>query len=91
MTENQEWVLFTKRTEDPKLRYIESLLDEHEIPHRRNGESWHGPITEVPQDRLAEAWDLLNTTIDFDDDGNPIRLDDIPDDDTIFDEWKECF
>lgn len=82
-----EWVTFCKRTEDPKLCYYESRLDEMGIPHRRNGESWHAPILEVPADRHAEAYALFREVTDHDNDGNPIYLDDIPDDDPMFDEY----
>lgn len=73
-----QWERFTRRTEDPKLAYLEDLLDERGIPHRRNGESWHAPILEVPASRLDEAWKLLNIKI------GRRRFDDIPDDDKLF-------
>jgi len=72
------WETFCKRTEDPKLSYIERMLDARGIPHRRNGESWHAPILEVPEQHLAAAWEMLGEDVD----GR--RLDDIPDDDLMF-------
>lgn len=66
------WVLFTKRTDDPKLSWLERRLDEALIPHRRNGYSWHAPILEVPDDCLDHAWAILTP------------VDDIPDDDPMF-------
>lgn len=68
------WELFTKRTEDPKLSWLENKLDEAGIPHRRRGHSSHAPITEVPVDQLDSAWRLLDP------------IDDIPDDDPVFTE-----
>jgi hypothetical protein len=74
----KNWVMFTKRTEDPKLAYLEAMLDRQAIPHRRNGESWHAPILEVPENRLDEAWALLSVKI------GKRTFDDIPDDARIF-------
>ena len=73
-----KFVMFTKRTDDPKLRYIERLLDERGIAHRRNGHSFHAPILEVDETRHDDAWALLGLDID----GR--RLDDIEDDDPMF-------
>lgn len=67
------WVRFTKRTDDPKLAWLEKHLAEHGIESRRNGESWHAPILEVHDDKLEAAWDLLTP-----------ELDEIPDDDPMF-------
>jgi hypothetical protein len=56
---NPSWVLFTKRTEDPKLAWIEGELDKLGIPHRRHGESRDAPILEVPANRELEAEGIL--------------------------------
>lgn len=56
------WVTFTRRTDDPKLAFIEHLLTEAKIPHRRHGRSFHAPILLVPSDRHAEAWKILTAT-----------------------------
>ena len=68
------FVMFTKRTEDPKLKWIEHQLTEAGIPHKRDGWSFHGPILSVPEDRLADADAIL------------APVDDIPDDDPM---WVE--
>ena len=60
------WTLFTKRTNDPKLKYLEARLDDAGIPHRRMGRA---PILEVHRNRLDDAWELLDP------------IDDVPDDD----------
>lgn len=54
-----KFVLFTKRTEDPKLSYLEWRLTQAGIPHRRNGESFHAPIMEVDEARFDDAEDIL--------------------------------
>jgi hypothetical protein len=54
-----EWVTLCRRTEDPKLTYIEAKLTEMQIPHRRHGESWHAPILEVPASALEAGHALL--------------------------------
>lgn len=81
-----EWTALCRRTEDPKLAYIEGLLDARGIPHRRNGESLHAPILEVPDTPAAwgAAWDLLDMALDVADDGKLIKLDDVPDDHPFF-------
>lgn len=63
-----EWHLFCKRTNDPKLAFIEYLLDMSGIPNRRNGHSFHAPILEVPKNRLAHACYILDPIDDMDDD-----------------------
>jgi hypothetical protein len=72
------WVMLTKRTEDPKLAWLETHLRDHGIPSRRRGSSFHAPILEVPKDRADAAWKLLGAKI-----GRRV-LDDIPDDDPMF-------
>jgi len=68
MTTEITWVLFTKRTDDPKLAWLEARLREVGIPSRRNGHSWHAPVLEVPQDRLDQAWAVLAPVDGVDDD-----------------------
>ena len=60
MNRDAEWVTFCKRTEDPKLAYLEYVLTRFSIPHRRTGASFHAPILEVSEDRLEECWALLD-------------------------------
>lgn len=67
------WVMFTKRTNDPKLSWLERQLDKAGIPHRRHGRSWHARILEVPKSQINAAWKLL-----------PLRIDDLPDDSPHF-------
>jgi hypothetical protein len=64
-----KWERFTKRTEDPKLAWLERQLTAAGIKHRRNGHSFHAPILEVQADKIDEAWEILTP------------VDDIPDDD----------
>jgi hypothetical protein len=74
------WKTFCKRTEDPKLATIERLLRERGIPSRRNGESFHAPILEVPEGHLEAAWALMDEDVY----GDGVRFDDIEDDDPVF-------
>ena len=67
-----DWSLFTKRTNEPKLSWLEKQLDAAEIEHRRNGESFHAPILEVRYGDLEKAWAIL------------VSVDDVPDDDKRF-------
>lgn len=66
------WIVFTKRTNDPKLSWLRKQLDEKGIPNRLNGESFHGPILEVDEDREAEAWAILTDGIDNKPDDHPM-------------------
>jgi hypothetical protein len=68
------WVQLTKRTNDPKLSWLERQLDKLGIPHRRQGESFHAPIMQVPQAHYTEALGLL------------VEVDDLPDDHRRFNE-----
>ena len=69
-----KFVRFTKRTNDPKLAWLENRLREAGIPSRRSGCSWHAPILEVPESKFAEAWGVITP------------VDDVPDDDPMFQE-----
>ncbi len=73
MSLEHKWVRFTKRTDDPKLSWLEARLLEAGIPYRRNGQSFHAPILEVPEELLDKAWTLL-----------PQQIDELPDDDPMF-------
>lgn len=63
-----EWVLFTKRTNEPKLRWIFRQLYGRRIPYRHNGESAHAPIIEVLKQDLEKAWEFLDPVDNIDDD-----------------------
>jgi hypothetical protein len=69
----QDWVTFTRRTEDPKLACLESELRRHGIQCRRHGHSFHAPILQVPASQLDQAWEVLT-----------LELDELPDDDPRF-------
>lgn len=71
------WVQLCKRTEDPKLTWLEQQLTASGIPSRRHGHSFHGPILEVRQWDEDKAWEILTP------------VDDIEDDDPQFHAWVE--
>ncbi len=79
-----KWVMFTKRTDDPKLAWIERTLTNRGIPSRRNGFSWHAPILEVPEQHIEAANALLTEPVDGA--SNNQTIDDVPDDDPTFGE-----
>lgn len=66
------WVTFTRRTEDPKLAWLERQLDAAGIDCRRHGETFHAPILQVRALDLDRAWAILTP------------VDDVPDDDPRF-------
>ncbi len=67
-TGSGDWTLFTKRTHDPKLAWIERQLEEAGIESRRNGRSFHAPILEVREGDIKAAWEILNPVDDVEDD-----------------------
>ena len=54
-----DWVTFTRRTNDPKLAWLQAQLAFVGIPSRRDGESFHAPILKVPTTQIADAWKVL--------------------------------
>ena len=86
MSNEYDWVNFTRRTDDPKLAFIEAQLATRNIPTRRNGHSFYGPILQVPREFLTEAWDFLQSPIgEFYFGTNAhITWDDLPDDHEAF-------
>jgi len=80
------WIRLCKWTDDPKLQYLERWFDREGIVHRRNGHSFHAPILEVAVEDYNDAYDLLIGIWDGeeDDEGNPQRFDDVPDDADFF-------
>lgn len=67
------WVTFTRRTEDPKLAWLENQLTHAGVYHRRRGHSFHAPILQVPDEQLDLAWGILSPELDV-----------LEDDDTMF-------
>lgn len=59
---------FTRRTNEPKLHWLELQLDQAGIRNRRNGKSFHAPILEVDEERLDEALEMLYDVDDVADD-----------------------
>ena len=81
-----KWVMICKRTEDPKLAWLERKFKELGIPSRRNGSSWHAPILEVPEELEDKAWEFLGSPFDGEKgpNGKVQTVDDIEDDDPTF-------
>lgn len=63
-----EWVVLCKRTEDPKLLWLEHRLADKGIKFRRRGYSFHAPILEVQQQDEEAAWEILRPVDDLPDD-----------------------
>ena len=63
-----EWITLCKRTEDPKLAWLERRLTEAAIPSRRAGASFHAPILQVNKEDESAAWDILTPVDDLPDD-----------------------
>jgi hypothetical protein len=60
-----EFTTLLRRTEDPKLQWFESFLDNLGVPHQRAGHSFHAPILQVPEDDelYSSAWNALTKTL----------------------------
>ena len=59
MTE-EEMVILTAVTDDPKLGALEEMLVRKGIPSKREGMSFHIPILKVPKDDLKSAMEILD-------------------------------
>jgi len=81
-----KWTQFTKRTEDPKLAWLECQLLLRGIPSRRPGYSFHAPILEVPEEYESAADDLLRERYP----GSRKSVDDIEDDHPAFAAMDGC-
>ncbi len=69
-----EWRRLTKRTNHPKLAWLEKQLGKAGIANRRNGRTIQAPVLEVDTTKFNEACVILDS------------VDDIADDDSIFTE-----
>ena len=80
------WVAFCRRTNDPKLRFIEAWLDNLGVEHRRNGKSFHAPILEVPEDQHDFCYEQILMAHDE----QYGIFDERPDDDPMFAEHADA-
>jgi hypothetical protein len=77
-------VVFTKRTDYPKLGYLIHRLNEAGIPSVQHGDSFHAPLLWVRKDCEERADAILKEK------ASPRArrsLDDVPDDDRRFEEY----
>ncbi len=66
--DNDNWTRLTRRTNDPKLSWLQARLDESGVVNRRNGESIHAPILEVARGQLDKALFIVESVDDMNDD-----------------------
>ncbi|KPJ96730.1 MAG: hypothetical protein AMS18_00280 [Gemmatimonas sp. SG8_17] len=72
-TKDDGWVVLTRRTNDPKLFWIEMLLRvKFGIETKRDGESFHAPIMKVRKEDHDIGWAIV------------VLFDEIEDDDPMF-------
>jgi len=71
------WKVFTRRTDYPKLTWLQLELDKAKIEWRIKGKSAHAPIMEIDEDREDDAWKILDP------------VDDVPDDDPRYQEYDD--
>lgn len=75
------WRPFSFTVDDPKLEWLESVLSDQSIPHRRMPQDGRNePRLEVPMERLEKAVEIWYYTIA----GKNVR--DLPSDDPVFQE-----
>lgn len=90
-----KWELFTKRTNEPKLSYLEERLHQAGIKYKREGRSFHAPCIYVDANQASQAWDILSekwlkkSTLAGAGLGGRTPLDEIPDDDARFEAFDE--
>lgn len=70
----RKWLLFTKRTEDPKLAWLERQCSNRGLRVVRHGESAHAPILYVHRDDHDKAWSILAPVDSVRDDHPRFRL-----------------
>ena len=75
-----KWEVICKRTDDPKLAWMERWFQSRGIPTRRNGHSFHAPILEVPAEHHDTAWKMLSEKLPR----RRMTVDDMPDDHPLF-------
>ena len=68
-----KWIEFTRRTEDPKLAWLQCRLKLAGIPSRRKGFSFHAPLLEVREQDLDAAWAILTPVDNIRDDAPRFR------------------
>lgn len=69
----QEWTLFTKRTEDPKLSWLVNECTAKGLRVFVSGRSFHAPCSYVHRDDYAAAWKILCPVDDIRDDAPRFR------------------
>lgn len=68
----RKYILFTKRTDEPKLSWVLRECKAAGLRVRKSGWSFHAPCSWVHPDDNTAAWEILTP------------IDDIPDDDPRF-------
>lgn len=63
LTNPNAWELLTKRTDDPKLRWIERQLDSLHLAHQRGRPSFHGPTLFVRRKDWGRADAILTRRV----------------------------
>lgn len=89
-TDDVVWATFMRRTNEPKLLWLEAELARLGIPSRRAGHSFHAPIVEVPALQLDDAAAVLEMPVGELFIGGRVTavvLDDLPDDHGYFAEY----
>ena len=62
------WVVFTRRTNVPKLYWLMLRLRLRGIPHRQHGLSFHAPVLWVRKGDETRAWNILGPVDNLPDD-----------------------
>lgn len=63
----KNYVLFTKRTNDPKLSYVLKKCREKGLRVKKSGKSFHAPCSWVHVEDEEKAWEILSPIDDIDD------------------------
>jgi hypothetical protein len=68
-----EWISFTRRTNNPKLQWLRDKCEESGLRVVQNGSSWHAPCTYVHRDDYDAAWAILSPVDSICDDAPRFR------------------
>ncbi len=68
-----EWILFTKRTANPKLKWLLDECRKSKLRVFRQGRSFHAPCTYVHREDEEAAWNILTPVDDMADDHPKFR------------------
>lgn len=78
------WETFCRRTCDPKLAWMERILNMRGIETLRDGFAFHAPILKIRSSKFAAAWSFIDEVPPGHPFGDNVTVYDAPDDHPFF-------